>query len=180
MFLGGKRLFKSSVLQYLRKLFFFFFWSDDHIGLMRLWDEADFMCYILSLFFKLKNKSPSKEDSPFLNWFLYPPDLAFLMSSLHFGAVSSCAANPQEQKISAFLWSYVKGAGTFAWWLDPLNFLGQPVWAFSLGRPLSLDQSRGGAHQGERATPTPPNPRHGCHIRLAWSWAAALSGVSSP
>ena len=69
----------------------------------------------LSLFFKLKNKSPSKEDSPFLNWFLYPPDLAFLMSSLHFGAVSSCAANPQEQKISAFLRSYVKGAGTFAW-----------------------------------------------------------------
>ena len=185
MFRGGKRLFKSSVLQYLRKLFFF--WSDDHIGLMRLWDKADCMCYILSLFFKLKNKSPSKEVSPFLNWFLHPPDVAFLMSSLHFGAVCSCDANPQEQKISAFLWSYVKGAGMFAWWLDPRNFLGQPDWAFILGRPLSLDQSRGWWNPpGREGNPHISQPKAWLS-RLAdmWcglprSWAAAPSGVSSP
>ena len=44
-----------------------FFGSDDHIGLMKLCDEADFRCYILSLsfFFSLKKKILSaKEGSP--------------------------------------------------------------------------------------------------------------------
>lgn len=122
---------------------------------MRLWDEADFMCYILSLF-KLKNKSPSKEDSP-LPEVISPSTWFGLFDELiTFWSRFLLDANPQEQKISSFLWSYERG-GDVCMVTGSLNFSASQSRHLVLGDPCPWTSHMGdGVHQGAEAPPHPP------------------------